>query len=81
MTTKYRNIDFVFNHIKLATSIRARMMELGLSGEDLAELSGVSSVTISACASNNNPNPHIGTFLAIANALELKPCDFIELKF
>jgi transcriptional regulator with XRE-family HTH domain len=78
---KYRHIDFIFNHIKFATDIRGAMLENKLTGEELAEISGVSPATISACASNNNPKPHIGTILAIANALELNAMNYIELAY
>lgn len=78
---KYRHIDFIFNHIRFATDIRGAMLENKLTGEELAAISGVSAATISACASNNNPNPHIGTILAIANALELNAMNYIELAY
>lgn len=81
MVTRHRIVNFRFSHIKFATTIRARMLELKISAADLAALSGVSDATISACASNNNPNPHMNTYLAIANALELNALDYIELEY
>jgi transcriptional regulator with XRE-family HTH domain len=81
MVTKHVLIKFKFSHIKFATAIRANMMLLKITNEELSELSGMSEATISGCASNNNPNPHMNTFLAIANALDLNPLDYIELEY
>jgi len=81
MATKHAIVKFKFSHIKFATDIRAAMMFTGLNAQDVAALAGCSDTTVSMCASNNNPNPLMATWLGIANALDLNALDYIELEY
>lgn len=79
MVTRTRSIPFKFNYIRLGTDIRATAQELGMTMADVAALSGVAPATVSALATHNEPNPKMNTWLAVVNALDLNPLDYLEL--
>lgn len=80
MGIKSRSIPMDFQYIQLGTDIRAAMVELNLTAQDVATLCGYSDTLVSSLASHNNPNPHINTFLAVCNALDLDPRKYFGLR-
>lgn len=82
MGTKHRNLAWVFNGAEWAKAIRAQVKndEYGA----LAELLGVSELTIARWATNTlhkaAPYPQMTNFIRVCNALELDPRNFWELE-
>lgn len=58
-------------------NIRKIRVELSMTQEELAQLSGVTRATISKLESGEEVEVKIGTLKAIANALECKVSDLI----
>lgn len=77
---RIRSVAMVFNHVRFGNDILARRLELGLSGEQVAEIVEFEKSTIYKYERATEPSPKMRHFLAICNAYDLDPREYFELE-
>lgn len=81
MTTKHKNIPFVFDHENFAKAMDTVMTIDDITDEDLAGYIGLDHSTVNNYRHNRSSSWHplMKNFLAICNALDLDPRNYFEL--
>lgn len=81
MVNKVRSIKMVFNHVRFGNDMLSRRAELGMIGDEVAELSGdMHSTIVYKYENGQEPNPKMENFLAFCNVFDLDPRDYFELE-
>jgi len=76
---KHVQIPFIFAQVRFASHARERIAVERYSVEEVAIVSGYSTAAVKDLLSGAHPNPHMQTFLAICNALDLNPVNYFDL--
>lgn len=76
---RIRSVPMVFNHIRFGNDILACRLELGLSGEAVAEIVGIEKSSIYKYEAGKEPSPKLRHFVAMCNAYDLDPREYFEL--
>lgn len=79
MVIKIRSIPFIFARVRFASDARAVIALERYTIEEVAVTSGFSTAACKDLLSAQHKNPHMQTFLAICNALDLNPINYFDL--
>lgn len=80
MVTKIRSVPMEFAVNKFATDITQARLELGLSGEEVAELITVDRSALYKYERGEQSNMKMQNFLSICNIYDLNPANYFVLK-
>jgi len=80
MVNRTRSVPMVFNNVRFGNDILTRRIELGMTGQNVAELCGdIHAMLVFKYERGLETNPKMDNFLKLCNVFDLDPREYFEL--